>query len=302
MLHQYHAYSVGIHSSLRLPELVPLAGVNEDINIRVEDPSSVKAQNGLAGTVPYAISESTVMLNFSKVGMFRINEGREIIIHPLPNIEERLLRLPLLGAAMAVVLSQRGKCVLHSSAVAVGNDAIAFIGNKGYGKSTTAAMICKRGHQLLADDVVAINGNVENQHMVLPGIPQFKLYPDSVMAAFNEDPETLEEIAANVDKRSRRADVFCGHARRLRAIYVLNYGKALRIHRLQPQHAITSLIANSYMARFNSGWMNSGMAGPNLRQCSALANDVPVFLLERPADLGALDSMAASVEQHIATV
>ena len=276
-----------------LPELIIPTETSEDVEIRLEANLELKS----IPESPYSVAAKNAYLHFKEVGTFFINEGREIVIQPLPKIEERLIRLPLLGAAFAVLLNQRGYFVLHSSAVAVGNKAVAFLGNKGDGKSTMAAMLTSRGHYLLSDDTVAIDFESESKPMVLPGFPQFKLYPDAVMAAFNEDPDKLEEIASNVNKRSRLADNFCGQILPLQAIFVFAEGEKIKINRLSPQEAINYLIANSYMARFSNDWLQNGVAVSNLKHCAMIVNQIPVYKLERPRYLSKLEDVAFAVEK-----
>ncbi len=300
MLHYYSAYNLKIRSSLLLPELPILssAEAEKDISIQVGHIERLVSSDKPEPEYSYSITKTTARLYFPQIGTFLMENGRKISIFPSPNIEERLIRLPLLGAALAVLLYQRGKFVLHASAVAVGGEAVVFVGNKGHGKSTMAAMLCSRGHGLLADDTVVIDLDKADRYMVLPGFPQFKLYPDAVIATSNDDPEKLEEVASNLMKRSRRAENFCEKTLPLRAIYVLSEGTEVRITQLIPQETIKYLIANTYMARFSSDWLR-GIAATNLQQCTAIANQIPVYLLERPRDLSTLEDVALAVEEQM---
>ena len=67
--------------------------------------------------------------------------GQEVIVEPSPDADERAVRLCLLGPIVALIPHQRGRLILHASAVAVGGDAIAFLGGQGWGKSTIAAAL-----------------------------------------------------------------------------------------------------------------------------------------------------------------
>src|ERR1041384_1080651 len=53
----------------------------------------------------------------------------------------------LLGPVMGFVMLLRGVVCLHASAVVIGNQAIAFVGAGGSGKSTTAAAFGERGYR-----------------------------------------------------------------------------------------------------------------------------------------------------------
>jgi len=299
ILHTYSAYNLEIRSSLLLPELLVLnsAGATKDITIRVEPIERQMSDDSLYSEYSYSITKTSARLYFPQTGTFLIEGGRKINVFPLPDVEERLIRLPLLGAALAVLLYQRGKFVLHASAVEINGEVVVFVGNKGHGKSTMASMLCSRGHRLLADDTVVIDLDETDRYMVLPGFPQFKLYPDAVIATSDDDPEELEEVASNLLKRSRRAENFCKETLPLRAIYVLSEGTEIRINQLIPQETIKHLIANTYMARFTSDWLR-GIAATNLQHCTAIANRIPVYLLERPLDLSTLEDVAVAVEEQ----
>lgn len=300
MMHRYGAYNLGIHSTLLLPECLVLVEAMPDIIIRVEkdlDKMKLKANSYLNPF--YSINKQEAFLHFTEVGTFFINNGREISIFPLPNTEERLIRLPLLGGTFAVLLHQRGKLVLHASAVAIGDEAVIFVGNKGEGKSTMASILCSRGHQLLADDIVAIEFNEANHPVVLPGFPQLKLYPDAVRATSNDDPEKLAEIASNLDKRSRQTENFCSRILPLKAVYVLGVGNQVLIRRLIVQEAIRFLIANSYLTRFSSDWLRNGIAESNLGQITTIVNETPMYVLERTRDLSAIENVALAIENKM---
>jgi hypothetical protein len=296
-LHRYSAFNLGVQSSLLLPELLASAEAKKDITIRVETSERPTSDDNLNPDYSYSVTKTKARLYFSQIGAFLVENGREITAQALPNVEERLIRLPLLGAALATLLYQRGKFVLHASAVAVGDGAAIFIGNKGHGKSTTAAMLCSRGHQLLADDIVAIDTEENSRYAVLPGFPQFKLYPDSVTATFSHNPEKLEEVGANMVKRSLRVENFCQRQLPLRAVFTLGFRDGVSIRRLASQEAIKYLIVHTYMARFSTDWVRNGIAASNLQQSANVAAQVPVYQLERPRDFSALEEVALAVEK-----
>ena len=77
--------------------------------------------------------------------------GEEVIVQI--GYVEPPLRTFLLGPALAVLLHQRGRLVLHAGAVAVNGRVAAFLGGPSWGKSTTTAALDRRGHGIMADDV-----------------------------------------------------------------------------------------------------------------------------------------------------
>jgi len=298
-MHSYSAYGLGIHSVLPLPEFKAAPEVEADVVIRLgnvrQSLPDIPAQTGFHMTA----TPKEACLFWDRLGTFLVRSGREIIVEPYPGAEEKLIRLPLWGAVLAVLLHQRGLLVLHASAVAINGDAVAFIGEKGRGKSTTAATIYARGHKLLSDDVVALDVSDSEDPMVLSGIPQFKLWPEAV-SSLGDDPELLPQIFSGCEKRVRRvADRFSQKPLPLKGIYSLSTGPRPEIKVLPPQEAIVQLIRNSYVARFGKRLLHGVGAATHFRQCTSLVNRIPVYSLDRPQSLSLLPAVAQLVEEQL---
>ncbi|NJO92185.1 MAG: ATP-binding cassette domain-containing protein, partial [Chloroflexia bacterium] len=72
-----------------------------------------------------------------------------------------------------------------------------LLGPNGAGKSTLAAEFARRGHDIISDDVVAIDGHVRT----MPGIGRIKLWKKS-LDHFEIQTETLSRIRKGEDKFS----------------------------------------------------------------------------------------------------
>src|SRR5579864_4054354 len=88
-----------------------------------------------------------------------------------------------LGQVLSYCLLARGIEPLHATAIIVDDQAIAFLGDSGMGKSTLAAKFLQRGYTLLTDDVLALEFSGKDV-WVRPGIARVKLNPDSADAVF----------------------------------------------------------------------------------------------------------------------
>src|SRR6185295_2763479 len=168
------AYGLGFASQIPLPELFPDC-TRVDVRISLaslarptgsEDPHKVFCKAG----------ETETYIWWPGTGAFLIRGGNEILVDPLPDVEERVLRLHLLSFALTALLRQRGFLVLHGSALARGGRVITFLGASHSGKSTIAGMLLGREYQLLADDMVALTypETKPQQAVVVPGFPQVK--------------------------------------------------------------------------------------------------------------------------------
>lgn len=75
------------------------------------------------------------------------------------------------GAALILALALQGTFCLHASAVLVGGQVLAFVGESGRGKSTLAAYLAGQlGWQLIGDDILPFADG-----LVFPHFPQLKL-------------------------------------------------------------------------------------------------------------------------------
>ncbi len=104
----------------------------------------------------------------------------------------------LLGFVLSFVLRLRGVVCLHASAVAIGDRAVAFIGEPGAGKSTTAAAFAAAGYPVLTDDVLALNLS-QPAPLAQPGLQRMNLTPDSAQALLGST-DALHKLAPTWDK------------------------------------------------------------------------------------------------------
>lgn len=291
-VHGYLAYGLGIHSALRLGEL-PCASVSEDVVVRMGRVGAIESAD-YDGCMVRAHGD-TVVLQWKKTGRFLVRAGREVVIEPVSGVDPALLALPLQGAVLAVMLQQRGFLVLHGSASLVGGAGVVFLGAKGEGKSSMVAALSRRGHALMADDVVAIARGDDGSPTILAGFPMIRLWPDSVVNALGEDPAYLAKVAECVEKRVKiMAERSSREPEPLTRIYVLAEGPEARLLPLGPSTTMKELICHSYTARFGNALLQGAAAAEHLRLCSLLPARVQAATLER--DRSGFDSLRKSVE------
>ncbi|NJR40336.1 MAG: hypothetical protein HC781_17795 [Leptolyngbyaceae cyanobacterium CSU_1_4] len=291
----YTAYGIHIGSDILLPELVVSPRPQVDAIVRFGglasplDPSSPHS---------FQMTPDGMYLFWQEIGTFLIRNGQEIIIDPLPEADESRLRLFILGAAMGVLLHQRGHFILHASAVAVDGVAVVFTGDKGWGKSTIAAALCQRGHRLLADDVVALAAT-ESEQQVIPAFPQLKLWLDAV-TFFGNHPNDFPPLVPHLDKRDCRLnEEFISTAVPLQHIFVLGRGEKVEIQRMPPQEVLLYLMRNSYITRFGEELLQGDRADHFLK-LTQLSQQVAIWRLLRPNNLSQLTETTEAIEAHIA--
>jgi hypothetical protein len=177
----YEAFGFTIMSEIDLPELTR-GGNNLESNvieIKVEDVSKLWLQLPKVHN-KFVITENLIMFQIENIAIFLIQDGRKIIVSPLSEYNEDVVRLYILGSCMGAILFQRRILPLHGSAVTIEGKAYAVIGNSGAGKSTLASAFIDRGYPLLTDDVIAVTLTKEDKPLVTPSYPHQKLWGESL--------------------------------------------------------------------------------------------------------------------------
>ncbi len=291
--HRYEAFGLGIRSELSIPEL-RRGTVASDIDIRLAK---------LAFVAPAELEWSRVcedgaFIGWDGVGTFRVSGGREITVEPDPEVTPERVRLFLLGAAIGILLHQRGLLVLHGSAVEVDGGAVAFLGAKWWGKSTLAAILHARGHKLITDDILAIDLSALTP-LVKSGFPQMKLWPDT-LELIGVDSADVPRLHPELEKRDYRiAARFTRDATPLRSVYVLGSAKAPSVDALDSRAALSELIGHWYCARFGYETLESLGISSQFLGSAELVNRVPFYRLGRPQSLTDMPAVATEVEQSI---
>ncbi len=296
------AFGVRIASDIELIDIPGGRGDPEVAIVWASDRCKAPVDQAVDANYTIEIQDGNVILNWKDIGIFSISEGREIIVQTMPGVDLVHVRQILQNIALGIVLHQRGLYTLHGSAVCVNGKAAVFVGWKGAGKSTTASALYAKGHTLITDDVVAIDGACSGSHLIYPGIPTVKLWPEAVAAALKEDPEALPQIFEQTQKRARSiADRFSNHAVPLGCIYLLDYTSEedddLSIEPIAPAEALIELVRQSYALRFLG---NKGASAYHLKQSRQLVQQVPVCRLRRPRALGRLADLVSAIEFDLA--
>lgn len=293
----YSAYRLRLASDLALPELVPAgdAGGVPDVEIR----SSRVASGGLPegrqlGPFLWA-SPGQLWLHVPGIARFLVRDGRRIDVEPEPGADEDSVRVFLLGSALGALLSQRGLLVLHGNAVRIGDQCMVCVGPSGAGKSTLAAGFLRRGHEVLADDVVAVDA----QCRALPGFPRIKLWQD-VADRLAIDTEPLQRIRPDMPKFNLPVPAAGdGEPLPIRWIYVLgsDHVDDFRFEPIQGMQRFMPLRQNTYRVRFLEGMV---LKAEHLRLCGQLAGRVRLARVTRPRLGFALDAMVDRLAQDMA--
>jgi hypothetical protein len=284
-MYTYKAYQLNIHSEIPLRSLTPENGKADVLltlgNLKDSELSS-DGGNHFVGAV-------------EGVATFAVLEGNKIIVDPLPEVDDGLLNTFIVGPVLAVLLRQRGLLVLHASSAVVDGVAIAFLGNSGAGKSTMAQAFHTHGYPVMTDDVMVVQLGGDGP-MVLPGYPLIKLWPESAIATGYE-PDSLPCIHGFSTKRSHQLTSGFGQAAfPLKRIYILGRGEAHRLVELSAPDACVALIQHSRATMLLTA---HEFRKKNFRDCTWMAEHVPVARFERKPALSDLPDLVKLVEADL---
>jgi hypothetical protein len=222
-------------------------------------------------------------LAWPNTGRFRVDKECQVIVDPLTQ-DAQIVRFALLGPVMAAVLQLRGTPLLHGSAVAVGDEAIALVGRKRAGKSTTAAALVAAGCDMLNDDVLPL-AHGRSPVMLTPGFPALKLEPSVWRALLPDLPIIGSPPTGTQDKILVSDGSSCSRSLPLRAVVVLDPDSSAKPLRLSPAEALQALLEHGYALKFANGALANGQAQLLFEACARLAREIPVIRAGRSNDI-----------------
>lgn len=238
----------------------------------------------------------------SRFGDISIGQ-REVEVFPVQGTTHSSLFAYYAVYILGFLLHHRDYLTLHASAVEVDGGAVAFMGPKGMGKSTTASVFYERGHRILSDDMVACRPRLEEAPQTDPGFPWMKLGDEALRGILGRDGGNLERSVPGSSKRMVPLDgQQPNRPLPVRHIYVLGYhdeegdSRDVQVEPIGNKQACLFLLSQSFVQMFLD---ESAAGSQHLEQCAALSRHVPVSALLRPQSMDDLPSVYDAVRRDI---
>ena len=245
------------------------------------------------------LSNGATYLRWQSLFEFLVSaNGRAIIYRRLAKGTQESLTTYLLGQVLSFSLISLGREPLHCTAVVIDGEAVGFLGDCGYGKSTVGAAFVSRGFQLLTDDVLALDAR-DGTWAAHAGPPRLKLFPSVAQKVLARTQGTLLNADTSKLVLKLSADEACTQAVPLRALYVLG-DPGRKTAPAQARIAIAPLHGEAAFlevirATFNLIRLDRARLANHFTIASRLAGDIPIRRLTFPRGLRLLGGVCEAV-------
>ena len=279
----YQAYGLVIRSDVRLPSFFQLSKNNAKPGLTIRVASRL---------VNAKLLKRARVYGNPKIARF-YHQKNEILVVPNKNTPLRVLQSSLISH-LPIAYHQRKNLVLHASVVGKNSHAVAFLGASGMGKSTLAAALCSRGYQLVSDDAAVLKFGRRGLQ-ITPTFPSVKIWPDAARW-LGAKPENLSRVHLRSEKRYLpKLRNFHAGSSLLEALYVINNGRRHAIRRLTPKKALLEIMRHNV---FNYKKARTRLLSVFFA-AARVANQIPVFELERPVGLRRMAKSVRLLQPHM---
>jgi hypothetical protein len=300
--HVYRLYGVALRSSLALPFArgsdVTFAEleVNEggpDFFTELTDTFEVP-DTSVQWLHDVPLADGSRYLRWSGLFQFLIsNDGLRVTGNSLDAASRESFYAYLFGQVLSIALVKQGIEPLHATTVVIDGQAVAFLGDCGYGKSSLAAAFLRAGHPVLTDDLLVLRPDAGAWY-AHAGPARIKLFPEIAGSLLGKDVSgtPLNRLTPKLIIPLESGPAHWPEPVALKAIYVLNRPNAVRssgvrITRLKPRRALMELLTNT----FESTTTDKPRLERQFRFAADVARQIPVKLLSYRRTLDTLPAV-----------
>jgi len=243
---KYVLYGIRIESELPLPlhkEIFSYSDASVKYGEKYSPPDDVGAY-----LYHFAVGPQKAIFHYKHVALFTITNGSEVLVSPVADIDSEILANAILGTPLGILLLQRGFIVLHASAIEINGKVVCFVGKSGVGKSTTVCSLLGSGHELIADDVVAIDISASLHPEVLYGYPWMKVSKE-VISALGIPQRYVERIGHSEDKMRyiySTKRIVENSSARLAGLYFLGWAEDCSICQMSMAESLINMAKHQY--------------------------------------------------------
>jgi hypothetical protein len=179
---QVNLFGVRLSASIELPQ--SYARLPELYSIRIQERDQVRSDRQIVdrivtdGIERFRLEDGGFVIRREAFGQFSVSSaGSEIGFARVEPTEDAELADYLVGPVLSYALLNLGLDSLHASVVEIEGNAVGFLGDSGFGKSTTAAALVAAGARLVSDDILVPFQPGTNEIHALAGPARSKVTP-----------------------------------------------------------------------------------------------------------------------------
>jgi len=302
----YYIYGISLYSEIPLP--LPTSGRGELAHIAVriapgsyfeEAIRDVSLEQADGSWYQFArLADGSSYARWQGVGEFLVSrDGLQILCRQSEIASTESFQVYMLGQALSFALVKRGFEPIHATTVVINGEAVVFLGDSGFGKSTLAASFISAGHPVLTDDLLILQP-AGNRVMAYPGPARIKLFPKIAKRFLGDladgvrmNPDT-EKLILPLHGRQ-----ICSLPVPVRVVYALAPPRevfpkqSIRFETLSIREGFLELVKNT----FNYRVTDASRLKRQLEQTSHLVSLLPVRRLSIPRDLDQLPSSREAI-------
>ena len=303
-------YGVAIRSGFHFRnELIPTTAPPDVTFTRSVGPPEIPAPGTLAWdsrstsagrpAVYFWRVDGGFVLRFEDVSSFTVRPDR-IQCRARRATDDSLVELQFLGLVLALWLEERGRTVLHASAIESRGRITAFLGGRGAGKTSLAAAFTRRGHRLLTEDVLALEV-LESVVTAHAGYPVMRMWPDTAAEmAPGVAGQRVHHAVTKLQLPVPGSDAFSTAPRTLERMYILDRRpseedtRGIAIQPIDGAQTIVELVRHSFDPELVHVM---GLHRHRFWRLARIAGCVPLFRLSFPSGydrIGDVTEMTAS--------
>ncbi len=249
------------------------------------------------------LHDGSTYVRWGTVGEFLVAaDGRRIVCRRAEESSDESFQVYMLGQALSFALVKQGFEPLHATVVVVDNQAVAFLGDNAFGKSSLAACFLEAGDRLLTDDLLILQ-ELPGGVFAYPGPPRIKLFSRIASRFLGH---TVSRVPMNADTDKLILPVgehrSCATPVPLAAIYSLAAPRdacrtpRVDIEALSPRRAFVELVKGT----FNRRLVSSERLERQFSVMAKLAELIAVKKLTYPRAIDRLQEVRAMVLADLA--
>ena len=295
----YLVSGLGVASELALPGLIASeSGLPQGPDVTIRAGAVPAALEDAEASGPnWQLTRDRFLLEVPGVIRMLLTGGREILFEPEHGSSAHEAAIFISSTGFGILLHQRGRIVLHASAVRVRDSAVLFCGPSGAGKSTLAAALVGAGYDLVTDDFCGISVHADGAPWVEPDGRQLKLWQNAI-DRLSLAERRAEPVRPAIEKYYVEPRAATAAALPLSAIYVLRDARPPNA----PGIARPNIVDGGLMVRNNAyrPAMVRRMAQADLyfQAAATISQRAGVFTLARELNFNQMPVVTGWLEAH----